>query len=724
MFEFKDEPTVAVVGSPSSNDQIRVVIRGHASHEPLVGQMVFIEVPVSTQAGDTAEFAMGVLTHVEQRNGFYENPVMQDAIKNRGDLGTMSGDHADSRQGIIRIQAVYRKDPASGAWLQSGSTLGTAPPTGTPVSLVTDAILTRVVTSSDRAAGSVHYLGHLYGSIRRGTPVPAPMSIPLFTGQEGSWHGVVCGQSGSGKSVQAAYMIAGQMRDSSLGVVIVDPQSQFAREVGLSFSLQSWAQELGRDVQVARISEDLCLRPSPSLFTTLLGKADFLSRLRRMNGETESLLLDEIEQIIDSTDKWAERSSADLLTEVLTKLIAEVSEQDRLTRRSDSIYERLHRVYSDAIRQDRLRDAVTDILEGKGASKHMHAIFAAIHNLFQKTNPDGRTRDSLNKITWKFLSRDSSTPAPLLILDMSSHNPLSALGVDAPGLTDEQVMARNLLDQDNIKAAILREVCRALKESSDRAFQGNQGLNTMVVIDEAWRFAPPPQQASDPEIKGLSEDLGAAARDWRKYGIGLTFITQTPRSLNPAVWDQCSVRMIGYGLAGAELDRVAELMDDREDGMRLYRSFSSPKASQPAIYPFLLMGPVSPLSFSKAPVAIGAYTDFDDFRRHNADWIAAARAAQGLPVLTGTPLPGSATGVGTSRATLATRGRAGRAKAQAERVREHRSSGGIDPAAGAYLSTDPGFSDALDAIHDGQVERAVGPHGRPIDPDSGEEFPF
>src|SRR5690606_21308896 len=109
----------------------------------------------------------------------------------------------------------------------------------------------------------------------------------------------------------------------------------------------------------------------------------------------------------------------------------------------------------------------------------------------------------------------------------------------------------------------LRQTFRTLKNASEDRFREGDNLNTNVVLDEAWRYAPPPHLASDPEIKALSIDLAGYARDTRKFGIGWTYITQTTRSLNPDIWDQLTVRVMGYGLAGADVEKVAEQVDDR-----------------------------------------------------------------------------------------------------------------------------------------------------------------
>ena len=110
------------------------------------------------------------------------------------------------------------------------------------------------------------------------------------------------------------------------------------------------------------------------------------------------------------------------------------------------------------------------------------------------------------------------------------------------------------------------------------------------------------------------------ARQTRKLGLGWFFITQTPSDLNPGIWDQLAVRVVGYGLGGSDLRRIEEHVDDPE-ALRLYRSFPHPRSTDPRQYPFMLLGTVSPLSFTKAPVFLFVYTSFTNLQRDNHHWI-------------------------------------------------------------------------------------------------------
>ena len=705
---------VAVVGSPSTNYEVTLDLLGNSIREPLVGSMLMLTQP---SAGGE-ELALGMVTEVTTHNQWHTNPALRGLVKTQGEIPGMTGDMGDVRHAVIKLQAAYRNDGPDTPWRQSGPNLRMSPPTGAVIRKVTDEVL------SDLMAGEegIHYLGTMHGS-----DVKVPMQIRDFSGDRGSFHSIFCGVSGAGKSAFAAYALAGQMRHEDHGLIIIDPQGQWSHEVGLPFSLQGWAGELGREVTVRRISEDLRLEQDAPLFGELLSKTRFLREIMKMSTEVQELLVDELVKVLKSIDGWPDKAPEVVLDEVLRGL------------RKPNV---LRRIYADATKQIRLMVALSEVL-GEDCIEDIDsnpippgdpsfrdyqldtnidtrrrdalAQFAPLHNLFARTNPGGGARHSLWGTVSRVFDRQARNggPAPMLVLDMSTGGDVSWVSsLLADEAQQDAMEALRIIDQDGIKAAILRQVLRTLKNASESAFRAGSTLNTNVVFDEAWRFAPPPHLASDPEIKALSVDLAGYARDFRKFGIGVTFITQTTRSINPDIWDQVTVRVLGYGLAGADLEKVAEHVDDR-DHLKLYKGFSPPDSTRPKIYPFMIVGPVSPLSFSKAPILLAAYTDFEHFRADNHAWIQRIRLSMGQQTLTGTPkradgrqalLPARGTGSPAQRATAppvkvgAARPGGRRFEEQAAQVRQHRETGGVNPAAGIGLSSDPGFSAAMDLI--------------------------
>lgn len=708
MSAIKKATQVAVVGSPSTNYEVTLDLLGSAIHEPLVGNMLMLTQP----SGDGLELGLGMVTEVTTINQFHTNPALRGVVKNRGFIQNMSGDSGDVREAKIKLQAAYRNDSADGEgkWRQSGPSMRMSPPTGEAIRRVTDDVLTELMEGEE----DIHYLGTLHGS----PDVRVPMQIRDYAGDRGAFHDGIFGISGSGKSAFTCYQFAGQFRHRNQGLIIVDPQGQWSHEQGLPFSLQGFAAELGREVMVRRISEDLRLEQDAPLFGELLGKTRFIREIMKMATETQEILVEELVKVVKNIDGWTELASETLLNKVLLGL------------RKPNV---LRRIYSDNTKRVRLMVALSEILDedceetvdgdpiedinlpefreyrrdtAENRRADALAQFQPLHNLFSATNPGGGHRHSL----WGTVSRvfdkahRGANPAPVLILDMSTSGEVSWLG---NLLADEDARkakeAIEIIDQDGIKAAILSQVFRTLKSASEAAFRNGDNLNTRIALDEAWRFCPPPHLASDPEIKDLSVQMAGYSRDLRKFGIGLTFITQTTRSINPDIWDQMTVRTLGYGLAGADIEKVAEQVDDR-DHLKLYKGFAPPDSTNPKVYPFMLVGPVSPLSFSKAPILLAAYTDFQSFRDDNRDWIAQIRLSMGQQVIGGTPAKpggGSTLKARAARQPVSSAPRGARAAEQIERIRANRETGGVDMSNTVGLGSESfggGGLDALDLI--------------------------
>jgi hypothetical protein len=413
-----------------------------------------------------------------------------------------------------------------------------------------------------------------------------------------------------------SYLLASQMRWEQHGIIIIDPQGQWSSEQELPFSLQGFASELGREVIVRRISEDLKLEKDASLMTNLLQHTKIVVELGLKHENTQEIVWYEISKALRAREDWTDDDSALLLRKLLEYLVTD---------------DAANRVYTTPDNASRFQQRVGDLLTNEESFKTALHQFAPIHNLFQAKNPSGGYRHSL-KSTIESVFNKTTSSAPLLILDMSSKAP--------PGL-DEEVeeateKAYEILERDAVKAAVLRNLFQALKRSSEAQFRSGTNLNTLVVLDEAWRYAAPPSRVEEEELQLLSKDLAGYARDTRKFGIGWLYISQSTRSVNLDIWDQMSIRLFGYGLNGADLDKMAEVIDDRSV-LRLYRSSGNPRST--GVYPFMMTGPVSPLAANATPVMLNVYTDVQAFRADNHHWIRPIREKLGLKILSGEPAP-------------------------------------------------------------------------------------
>lgn len=600
MIEEHEAEVVGVVGSPSSSGQITLDIVGDSAQKSLVGSMVVVEQEVSGQI----EIALGTVAEVETVNPWHENISMRGVIALHGKLVHLS-ERADVRGAEVQVQAVYAE---SGDTLEpTGAALSMSPSTGRNVYRVTDELLERI---THREGDSIFYMGEVY----RMPGVRLPFNTTDFGGQRGAFHCGIFGPSGVGKTAFTTYYLAGQMRHEDLGVLLIDPQHQFSSDRDLPFPLKAFARKLGREVVQVSLASQLRLPKDGPLMAELLAKTPFFKReLNFRSAQPMEAVVYQTERFFrDYKDKhekdWTKESARSLLLELVNHF------EDT----SDRIYKGVdpRKTFVEL-----LGDVRTD------PSGPLRS-FEIVLSLFAPTNLDGGSRRSMEGLLAQLFERVPGRPRPFVVIDMS-----------AVGLTkDEDV--RRALDDDGTKARLLRRLFSDLRRKAEEAFSGGEDLlNTLVVFDEAWRYAP--RNSSDAEIKDLSGRLADYARETRKYGLGWMYVLQAIHNLNPDVWEQLSsgFRTVGYGLAGGDRTVLMDYVDGAQS-MSLYKSFPQPSEHNRR-YPFMVMGAVSPLSFTQAPVFLEVYTEFKRFCAANAHWLPADMASIEDEVASAAPTPSS-----------------------------------------------------------------------------------
>ena len=571
---------IGLVGSPSTTARVTVDVLEDASGDPLHGQLVSL----THSLQDKHLIALGTVTEIRTSNRWHEDPNMRGVLKRHGRLPHLS-EVGDVRTAEVLVQAAYAADsenPSIGdPPIESGGSLTMSPTTGAPVQRVTDEFLRDLLR---RHENDVVFLGQVF----KMEDVRLPLVLRHFgsvdsggTGE--AYHSGVFGMTGSGKSAFAAYLLAAQLRHRELAVVIMDPQGQFTTEEGLPFSLQEWAESQGRCIQAYSISDDLKLPQDAYLLTDLLGNTRFFSSLLSVrHKENRESAEAEFTRSLQQQTGWNGMDAGTLLQAILSGL---ANDQQAIVR-----------IYSSSTAQQRLLGRINAILGDQTEFDQALELFGPLHSLFTGANQSGGRRQSLFSILEAALDPELE-PRAFIILDFSSSG------------------ATALLESTPVKARILRIVCRMLNQRAEELYQQGRTLNTLVVFDEAQRFAA--NDPEDDESRELAERLVDYVRTTRKYGLGWMFITQEIGSLRRGIYTQLRVRSFGYGLtSGTELQRLRETIGD-PSALELYRSFVDPQAVSPRQYPFMLTGPVSPLSFTGAPVFLSVYTDFDEFKTAN-----------------------------------------------------------------------------------------------------------
>ncbi|MFG1691206.1 ATP-binding protein [Gemmatimonadota bacterium] len=402
-----------------------------------------------------------------------------------------------------------------------------------------------------------------------------------------AYHSGVFGMTGSGKSGLAAYLIATYLRRPELGVIIIDPQGQFFAERQLPFSLGEFAELIGRRVNRYAIAQDIRLPQSAPLLIELLALTSVVGKTISIHTKDKRVAVaDEFERILKRTKGWPEADADEVLREMFRKLAED--------------QQALERVYSGKEQRERLANTLSSLVNDPDQFQIAAEEFRPIHSLFAPSNMDGGKRIHLLTVLEEILN-PQSRDRPLVILDFSRRG--------------EGAFETELLETTPVKARLLHRVCSTLNRRAEGLFREDRGLNVLVVFDEAHRFAA--ESSDDEQAAHLANRLVDYVRTTRKFGLGWMFITQEIGSLKRSIFSQLRARCFGYGLtSGTELSRLQEVVGDKS-AVDLYKSFVDPGAVRPREFPFMLTGPISPLSFTGAPLFLSVYTDHEAFLKAN-----------------------------------------------------------------------------------------------------------
>jgi hypothetical protein len=569
---------VGVVGSPSSTGEITMDVVESASGQALLGDLVYTCHPL---IDGRHLLALGAVGEIQTRNRWHEDPNMRGVLRVHGSLPHLSAD-GDVRTATVRVQAVYDtgapQPPFAEPPRESGGALGMSPTTGQPVHRVSEDLVQGLV---GRHGADIVYLGQVYRS-----PVRLPMFVREFTSPatDGAFHTGIFGRSGSGKTALATYMLALQLRHPNLSLFVFDPQGQFTHQRDMVLDLQQYARDYGRQVQTLSIAEDIQLRKDARLVFELLDDTRFFPGLtiKSRNDNRESARV-ELERKLRDLPDWDTRGVDDVMRTILSSLAAD--------------QQALARIYNSATPRIRFANAIQTVLDNPAEFGQMLAEFAPIHSLFTRTRARGGSRVSMEGLLRGVVDGQTS-PKPYVVIDLSNRS------------------GTPWLDNDQTKARLMRKIASDLRRIAEQRWRGTGDLiNCSVVFDEAARFAPASPDGE--EVARLSAKLVEYVRETRKTGLGWTFITQEINSLNPAIYNQLTVRAYGYGMtSGSDLNRLRDEMG-RGSALDLYQSFPDPKSLSEKVYPFMLTGPVSPLTFTAAPVFLQVFTDETRFREAN-----------------------------------------------------------------------------------------------------------
>ena len=560
-----DVENIGIITSPSSTNLIEVDVLNSAIGRKLIGELICFPFH---QNGDD-HYAIGQITEVSMRNVTLEDPAVKYMIREQGHLDSASHTK-DTYMAKLSISAVFGE--RDGAYYPS--LLGTVPPSGTGISPVNDQVLDRLLGNY---RSEIFYLGHVYGSEPR-----LPLWFKHFgKGANGSgeaYHIGLFGKTGSGKSVLAKMAVLAYTRHPEMSVYIIDPQGEFALDItggmkdsGYDLRLSEILKRQDKEVIVKSVSE-IILQGWP-LFTDILRESNFFQKIGLKNLDDRIIAAEDITRALKGKFKTFELVSKDAFFQAFKIMGGETA-----NRKFQAIFKEFS--YN--------KDKFNDLYETS---------WRPVCELF-RNREGGTTMAGL--ITRTITPRNEKKP--VVVLDLSSRS------------------AKNVFWNETIKSLAIGSFLDLLKEAAEQTFKKNRFLNSLVILDEAHRLAPR-EETEHEAHENVRLSLIDAVRTTRKYGLGWLFISQTLASLPREIVEQMRIMFFGFGLAfGREMTAIQELIGDDDNALRLYRSFRDPHSAfdvQTKQYPFMTIGPVSPLSFSGTPLYFNAYNTAEEFLAAN-----------------------------------------------------------------------------------------------------------
>jgi DNA helicase HerA-like ATPase len=534
----------------------------------------------------TPIISVGQIVGIELRNRWHEDSVFRNLVKRTGEIPPITN-RQDTRTANLVVGATFRQ----GSNGYEPEVLGMVPPTGTRVFRVDQALLNQLLSVYQ---SEIFYLGHAYAN-----DVLYPMWFKHFGSGAGgageAYHLAIFGKTGSGKSVLAKNLLLAYARhqgDNQMGLLVIDPQGEFSREFGkgertarYSLDYKAACQALGREVycvQVPTIKLDRW-----NLFADLLSRTQFFQRLSIRREE------------------WV-RNAAVVLSErlkqakvTLSTLHAKESFYRALKLLTDE--KSLKQIYSGKEGRERFSEMLQD---SEVTSPLYDAEWLPVAALFKETDSRGTTRPTIEQIVEGCLRPNNRQ---IVILDLSG-----------AGLSPQD---KQIFWSEQVQALLIDRIADAIIRKAEELF-GNKPLNALVVLDEAHRLAGSEYMDEETDRASLRKKLIDGVRTTRKYGLGWMFVSQSVSSIHRSILDQCRILFFGFGLAmGTEFDRLKDFAGGDKRSLELYQSFRDPQSfprRDLQEFPFMAVGPVSPLAFSGKPIFFTAFTDPAEFLGVNA----------------------------------------------------------------------------------------------------------
>lgn len=569
---FDNTERIGVIGSPSSTGQLTIDVLGTAVSKSLVGSLSVFNF---NQDGYD-HYALGQIVEIVMQNVWAQDPTIRGLIRQKGRIDPIT-ERQDTHIAKMTVSSVFAKKNGE----IDQSILGTVPCTGTPIKALSEEVMHSLLANYQK---ELFYLGSAYGSA-----VKMPMWFKHFgRGNEGAgeaYHIGIFGKTGSGKSVLAKMIMTAYSKHEQMGIFVLDPQGEFAKDFRENSTLKSTlCGKMSRSVQVYDL-HNLVLT-GDDLFKRILANSGFLSSLGIYLDTNKMQAANEIMAILKAKGAYGLLGAQIPPYQAYTR---QAFDRVWTTLQTDNV---LRRIYS----MPDLRERVRASIEGADPEEY-YQIWSGIANLFRF---DGNSKAKIKDLVAK-IHGEGKTAQDIIIIDLSEKN-----------------VPNDIFWNDMMKLVLIGEFLEKITQKAEEVYKKDELLNSLVIIDEAHRLAPK-EKTENEYLENVKALLVDAVRTTRKYGLGWMFISQTLSSLSRDILDQIRIYVFGFGLGwGIERLALRDIIGGQQEAMKLYQSFRDPQSSlNHKQYPFMTVGPISPLSFSGTPLFFNALKYPDDFLKGN-----------------------------------------------------------------------------------------------------------
>lgn len=589
MVQSRDQD-VAVVGSPSTNTELTLDLLQEATEERLVGALTAFR---ATQNGNPIT-SVGQVVGIELKNRWHEDSVFRNLVKRTGEIPPITN-RQDTRTADLVVGATFRSSQHG----YEPEVLGLVPPTGTRVFRVDQPLLDDLLSVY---RSEIVYLGRAYAN-----DVLYPMWFKHFGSGPGgageAYHIGVFGKTGSGKSGLGKMMLSAYARHPQLGVLVIDPQGEFSLELSgkrvgqQGLQLDRIIRDQGKAIHVFRIG-DIQL-DDWTTFEEMLISLRFLEQLQIPSASVDNArrAAEVIRNALEGTHSLENLGTMVVLQDAL----------NAVNHPNNAGF-----IYATQARARQLQQRIQRFLGDQNALRQLLAnSWEPICRLF--TAGEGRRR--LFNFAPQQAQNDQTRGIINLLLGMTS-----ATGSRPVVVVDISQQGNQRFWSEALQRRMLAKLLNVLVAQATSSLSTNDSANVLVLLDEAHRHAPS-GRLEDEDAERLRSLLRRAVRETRKYGLGWLFISQTLGGVDNEILQQLRILTFGFGLAmGAEFDRLRDFVGGDKRALELYQSFRDPQSfprRDLQEFPFMAVGPVSPLAFSGKPLFFSAFTSPDEFRQSN-----------------------------------------------------------------------------------------------------------